>query len=98
MNKTTYHIEKMDCLSEEQIIRMKPENFPGIKSLQFEIPERKLYVMHEGDAAPISKTIESLHLNSSLIKIQIIDEEEAALFLNNTGLERKLLWQVLAIN
>ncbi len=98
MNKTTYHIEKMDCLSEEQIIRMKLEDFPGIKSLQFEISSRKLLVMHDGDAAPISKTIESLHLNSSLIKTQIIDEEEASLFSNNTGLERKLLWQVLAIN
>lgn len=98
MNKTTYNIEKMDCLSEEQIIRMKLEGFPGIKSLQFEIPQRKLLVMHEGDVAPISKTIDSLHLNSSLIKTQLIDEEEAALFSNNTGLERKLLWQVLAIN
>ena len=98
MNRTSYNIEKMDCLSEEQIIRMKLEGMPGIQSLQFEIPKRKLLVMHEGDAAPISKTIESLHLNSSLVKTQIIDEEEAALFSNNTGLERKLLWQVLAIN
>src|SRR6185437_15725370 len=29
---------------------------------------------------------------------QAIDEEEEALFSNDTGLERKLLWQVLAIN
>lgn len=77
---------------------MKLEGFSGIKSLQFEIPQRKLFVMHEGDAAPISKTIDSLHLNSSLINTQVIDEEEVALFSNNTGLERKLLWQVLAIN
>ena len=98
MNKTTYNIEKMDCLSEEQIIRMKLEGFPGIKSLQFEIPQRKLFVMHEGDAKPISKTIDSLHLNSSLIKTQVIDKEEVALFSSNTGRERKLLWQVLAIN
>ena len=51
MNKTTYNIDKMDCLSEEQIVRMKLEVVPGIKSLKFEIPQRKLYVMHEGDAS-----------------------------------------------
>ena len=98
MNKTTYNIDKMDCLSEEQIVRMKLEGLHGIKSLQFEIPQRKLYVMHEGDAAPITKAIDSLHFNSSLVNTEIISDEEALLFSQTDGLERKLLWQVLAIN
>ena len=98
MNKTTYNIDKMDCLSEEQIVRMKLEVVPGIKSLKFEIPQRKLYVMHEGDASPITKTIDSLHFNSSLVSTRSINDEEALLFCQTDGLERKLLWQVLAIN
>lgn len=98
MNKTTYNISKMDCLSEEQIVRMKLEGLHNIKSLKFEIPQRKLYVMHEGDAAQITKAIDSLHFNSSLIKTESIDEEEALLFSHTDGLERKLLWQVLVIN
>jgi Co/Zn/Cd efflux system component len=98
MNQTIYNIARMDCLSEENLIRMKLESFPGVKALKFEIPERKLYVMHDGDAGQISQAIDSLHLNSSLIKTQVLGEEEAPLFLNNTTQERKLLWQVLAIN
>lgn len=98
MNKTTYNIDKMDCLSEEQIIRMKIEGLHNIKSLKFEIPQRKLYVMHEGDALPITAAIDSLHLNSSLVNTQKVDEEEALLFSDTAGLQRKLLWQVLAIN
>lgn len=98
MNKTTYNIAKMDCISEEQIVRMKLEVVPGIKSLKFEIPQRKLYVMHEGDASPITKAIDSLHFNSSLVNTQSINDEEALLFSQTDGLERKLLWQVLAIN
>lgn len=98
MNKSTYNIAKMDCLSEEQIVRMKLEGLHGIQSLQFEIPKRKLYVMHEGDSAPITEAIDSLHFNSSLVSTQSISDEEALLFSQTDGLERKLLWQVLAIN
>jgi Co/Zn/Cd efflux system component len=98
MNKTTYKIAKMDCLSEENIVRMKLEGLQNIIGLKFELSERKLFVMHEGDAAPITAAIDSLHFNSSLIKTQKIDDEEALLFSDTTGQQRKLLWQVLAIN
>ena len=98
MNKSTYKIAKMDCLSEEQIVRMKIEGLHNIKSLKFEIPQRKLYVIHEGDASPITAAIESLHLNSSLLKTQEVDDGEALLFSNTAGNQRKLLWQVLSIN
>lgn len=98
MNKTTYNIDKMDCLAEEQIVRMKLEGLHNIKSLKFEITQRKLHVMHEGDAAPITKAIDSLHFNSSLVNTQSINDEEALLFSHTEGLEKKLLWQVLAIN
>ena len=98
MNKTTYNIAKMDCLSEENIVRMKLEGLHNIKALNFEIPQRKLYVMHEGDASAITAAIDSLHFNSSLTKTEKVDEEEALLFSNTAGQQRKLLWQVLAIN
>ncbi|MDQ2863841.1 MAG: cation transporter [Bacteroidota bacterium] len=98
MQKTTYKIAKMDCLSEENIIRMKLEGLQNITALKFEILERKLYVMHEGDAEPITAAIDSLHFNSSLIKSQKIDDEERLLFSETTAQQKKLLWQVLTIN
>ena len=98
MNKTTYQISKMDCLSEESIVRMKLEGFENIKALQFDIPKRQLDVIHVGAADPISAAINSLHLSSSLIKTNVIDEDEPLLFTDSAGRERKILWQVLAIN
>lgn len=79
-------------------MRMKLEGLQNIKALKFEIPERKLFVFHEGDAASITAAIDSLHFNSSLLKTQKIDDEERLLFSDTTTQQRKLLWQVLAIN
>ena len=59
MNKTTYKISKMDCASEENIVRMKLEGFQNIKAMQFDIPKRKLNVIHDGIAEPITAAIES---------------------------------------
>lgn len=98
MQKTTYKIQKMDCPSEESIVRMKLEGMEGIKALQFDIPERKLDVIHEGNAQPITTAIDSLNFNSSLVKTEEIDDDEEFLFVDTTAQERKLLWQVLAIN
>ena len=98
MNKTIYKISEMDCPSEENIVRMKLEGFENIKSLQFDIPNRKLEVIHEGKAEPITAAIGSLNFNSTLLATEEIDDEEELLLADTTGTERKLLWQVLAIN
>lgn len=98
MQKTTYKINKMDCASEESIIRMKLEGFESIKALQFDIAQRKLDVIHEGKAEPITAAIDSLNFNSSLVNTQEIDNDDEISYTDATGQERKLLWQVLAIN
>jgi len=98
MKKTTYKIAKMDCPSEESIVRMKLEGMDGIKALQFDIPQRKLDVIHAGNAQSITTAIDSLNFNSSFIKSEEIDDDEELLLTDATGQERKLLWQVLAIN
>ncbi len=38
MNKTIFNITKMDCPSEEQLIRMKLQNFDTVKSLNLIFP------------------------------------------------------------
>lgn len=98
MQKTTYKIQKMDCASEENIIRMKLDGMEVIKALQFDIAQRKLDVLHEGKAEPITKAIDSLNFNSSLLHSEEIDDEEQLLMVDTTAQERKLLWKVLAIN
>lgn len=46
MQRTTFNIPKMDCASEEQLIRMKLEGFDNISSLDFDIPNRTLDIYH----------------------------------------------------
>lgn len=49
MEKTLFKIPKMDCPAEENLIRIKLDHFPGVKSLEFEIQNRNLTVIHEGN-------------------------------------------------
>lgn len=85
----------MDCPSEEQLIRMKLQNFDTVKSLEFDIPNRKLDVYHDENPAPILSALEALNLNTTLIST----EESQAVFATDTSNnQRKLLWTVLIIN
>ena len=97
MQKTTYKISKMDCPSEESIVRMKLEGMQNIKALQFDIPNRKLNVIHEGNAQAITAAIGSLNFNSSLIKSEEIDDDDDALFENHKQ-EKNIFTTVFLIN
>ena len=95
MNKTIFNITKMDCPSEEQLIRMKLQDFDMVKSLEFDIPSRKLNVYHSGKPEPIFSALETLNLNTSLISTE---ESNAVLETDTSNDQRKLLWTVLIIN
>lgn len=95
MKKTTFRISKMDCPSEEQLIRMKLDGLSNIKSLQFDIPDRKLTVIHSDDYEEISQRLDSLNFGSSLIESVNSDEP---VFPDHTVKENNLLWTVLGIN
>lgn len=95
MHKTTFVIQKMDCASEEQLIRLKLGDFKNISGLQFDIPNRKLDVYHTGNYEPIFAEIHGLQLDASFIQTSATDE---ILSTGKENTERKLLWQVLAIN
>ena len=95
MNKTIFNITKMDCPSEEQLIRLKLQNFDTVKSLEFDIPNRKLDVYHYENPEPILSALEALNLNTTLIST----EESQQVFATDTSNnQRKLLWTVLFIN
>jgi len=95
IEKTKFRIKKMDCPSEENIIRMKLEDITSIKQLEFNIPERELVIYHYGHLSDINARIESLNFDSTIIKTEELDHpvefEEA-------DKQRNLLWSVLIIN
>ena len=102
MQKTTFHIQKMDCPSEEQMIRMKLADLPQIQALEFDIPQRKLTVFHTGDQTPIFQQLDALNFHTTLQDSVSEDAFAESLSPNqnaqNSANERKLLWSVLSIN
>lgn len=95
MQKTTFVVRKMDCPSEEQLVRMTLQPLKSISSLQFDIPKRTLVVHHTGDSEPIVRALDALQLESCLLESTTADE---IIPLSNAGTERTLLRQVLSIN
>lgn len=85
----------MDCPSEEQIIRMKLDGLPEIKHLNFDIPNRKLEVIHTGEVELFIEQIHSLNLGSRLLSSVVTGETE---FKYQDAHQRKILWWVLIIN
>lgn len=95
MNKTTFKISGMDCLSEEQLVKMKLEPISSVKNLLFDLTERTLVIYHDGDLDLITKEIESLKLNSKLIST--VEEKTQAIEFSSKN-QTKLLITVLFIN
>lgn len=95
MYKSTFKIEKMDCPSEEQLIRMKLEGDANIQSLEFDIANRSLGVIHKLKDDNIFENLKSLKLDSKIISIQELEDYHE---LNENSSQKKMLWQVLAIN
>ena len=86
----------MDCPSEEQIIRMKLAQLTNINSLEFDIPNRQLTVVHSDNYDHILQRLNTLQFDTSLIDSVGADLPEIPT--DNSERERKLLWQVLAVN
>lgn len=98
MDKTIFRVAKMDCPSEENLIKMRLDGIQAVKSLSFDIPNRKLVVLHQGELEKIEGAIKSLDLGTTILKKEEASEEEEELMLaENTG-QKKMLWTVLVIN
>ncbi|AFK05682.1 cation efflux protein (plasmid) [Emticicia oligotrophica DSM 17448] len=96
MLKTTFKISKMDCPSEEQMIRMKLADLTDIEYLDFDIPNRQLTVFHNENYDQIFQRLDDLKFDTSIINSISVDNHESSI--DNKEGERKLLWQVLLIN
>jgi Co/Zn/Cd efflux system component len=94
MNKTIFEITKMDCPSEENLIRMKLDGISSIANLDFDIPNQKLIIFYSGEIDLIEKSIIELNLGEKKISTEQTEQTE---FEKNID-QKKLLWTVLAIN
>lgn len=61
--ETVYLIQKMDCPTEEKLIRNKLEGIPGIEELRFNLMQRELTVLHRlVDEQPIEAALNALDM------------------------------------
>lgn len=98
MNKTIYRISKMDCPSEENLIRMRLQDEPGIADLVFDIAGRTLTVYHEAAPDGIFACLDSLNLGTSIMETVPGVEYSGGDNTQKNRKQRKILWIVLAIN
>jgi len=94
MEKTIFEITKMDCPSEENIIRMKLDGISSIANLDFDIPNRRLTVFQSGEINQIEKSVIELNLGGKKISTEQTDQTD---FKQKTN-QKRLLWSVLVIN
>lgn len=94
MEKSIFRISKMDCPSEENLIRMKLEDIPDIEKLDFDIPGRTLTIYHDGQLDEIEECIIDLDLGGKKISSEKTQKINFTKDIN----QKKILWAVLLIN
>ena len=95
MLRSDYHISKMDCPSEEELIRLKLDGLRDIRKLEFDLDSRRLVIFHSNENPEIIDRLEELNLGSKYVKTV---EYEGEIEKENGEVQSKLLWTVLAIN
>jgi Co/Zn/Cd efflux system component len=97
MNRSVFRIPKMDCPTEEQLVRMALEGLDEVRELSFDLPGRTLSVWHEKEADPITRRLEPLALGAQLAEtVLAADPPPAAAGSDET--EARTLWVLLLIN
>ncbi len=69
--KTVFELPKMDCPSEEQMIRMALNGYSPIQSLDFNLAARRLAIVHEGSADDILTKLTPLGLGARVVESKI---------------------------
>lgn len=96
-----YRIPKMDCPSEERMIRMALDGCAQIGGLSFDLENRQLQVLHDGDAQPVTDRLLPLGLGATLQETRPADPdaiEAATAAATRAGEESGTLKILLAIN
>ena len=97
-----YRVPKMDCPSEEGMIRMALDSVEPKVVLEFDTPKRKVRVFHGDNADAIEERMRSVGLGATLEKTTPVGEEDLALARENeeaaAQVEAGILKWLLAIN
>lgn len=94
-----FSIPKMDCPSEENLIRLVLGKLDGILSLKFDLANRQLEVVHHGDAGRILAALVPLNFGAALVGTDSAQSSSAgAQTEDDNASEAHTLRLLLAIN
>ena len=97
-----YRVPKMDCPSEEGMMRMALDSIEPRVLLEFDTPNRKVRVFHGDNGAAIEERMRSLGLGATLEKTTPVGEEDLVLAREKeeatAQVEAGILKWLLAIN
>lgn len=93
-------VPKMDCPSEENIIRLALNNLNQIQALEFDLGQREIKIFHQADVADILEKLTPLNLGVKLIKTDTLANEEKipAADISGNAQQTSTLYWLLAIN
>jgi Co/Zn/Cd efflux system component len=72
LTRTLLAIPRMDCPSEERLIRMALDGLDGVEELRFDLPGRTLFVTHRGEPGPVLSKLAPLGLG-----VRVVESGEA---------------------
>lgn len=99
LRASRYTVPKMDCPSEERLIRLALDGLPGLGALHFDLAARELRVEHQGDAAAITARLQPLKLGAALVETrEAVATAAAAAATPGAADEGRVLRWLLAIN
>ncbi|NEX60954.1 cation transporter [Noviherbaspirillum sp. 17J57-3] len=84
LHETTFSVSAMDCVSEENIVRLALAEVPGISSLTFNLAKRELKVVHQGEAIRILERLRPLRLGAEMRESHLLASPEGSRTLRST--------------
>ncbi len=90
-------IPRMDCLAEEQLVRVALAPISQRRGPSFDLAARTVTVWHEGEPESVLARLEPLGLGARL-SASVVDDAPAAEPAAEAAGERRTLWLVLSIN
>ena len=98
--ETVFSVPKMDCPSEENLIRMSLDGLNGIKSLRFDLAKREVTMVHTEDTSSILTRLEPLNFGVKLTSTKAAQTEDFDLedMVIKSREEAQLLKLLLTIN
>lgn len=97
LRRSTFEIPKMDCPSEERLIRMSIGDTAVVKELAFDLQGHRLAAVHTGAAEEILHLLAPLDMGARLAASEVLEQHVAAEPHGDAAETRVLVW-LLAIN